>query len=434
MRLGKLPAPRVLRGAALALAIPALLLGIVSLPWRAERPEEAPRVIPSSCGPGALRAGAAEAPFDVPAGAPLAGFARFRWTSEGVRDPVGARTLVLEAPGCRLAVVSAEILIVPDSLEAAVRERVQHLGLNGLVLAATHTHASPGGYWNNVFGEHVGTAPFDPRMQEVIVAGIAESIRRAVAEVGPTELSLGRRRVEGLVRNRSGGTREGRLTVARLTRPGGEPVAELTVFAAHPTTLGKDNHRISGDWPGRFLRGGDRGLRLLLQGAIGDQSARLPDGEAMTPETYGDALSREVEAIALEHVPRPGLSFATADVVLPAPAPGALPSLLRSAARNLAYESLPDTARVFAIRLGPATLALVPAEPVADVAEAWRAEAGADVEIVSLAGGYVGYVESPDVMDARSGESVRTYYGPELAARLARGISAAARGLAGEAL
>jgi hypothetical protein len=432
--LGKLPAPRVLRGVAIALAIPALLLGIVSLPWRAERPEEAPRVTTASCGPGALRAGAAEAPFDVPADAPLAGFARLRWTSEGVRDAVGARALVLEAPGCRLAVVSAELLIVPDSLEAAVRERVQHLGLHGLVLAATHTHASPGGYWNNVFGEHVGTAPFEPRMQEVIVAAIAESIRRAVGALGPAEVSWGRRRVEALVRNRSGGPTEGRLAVVRLARPGGEPVAEVAVFAAHPTMLGRENQRISGDWPGRFVRAGDRGLRLLLQGAIGDQSTKLPDGVAWTPEAYGEALSREVEQIRFEPVPQPWLSFATADVVLPAPAPAVLPSLLRAAARNLAYESLPDTARVFAIRVGPATLALVPAEPVADVAEAWRAEAGADVEIVSLAGGYVGYVEAPDVMEERRGESVRTYYGPELAARLARGISAAAKGLAGDAL
>jgi hypothetical protein len=323
---------------------------------------------------------------------------------------------------------------VPDALEAAVRERVQHLGLNGLALAATHTHASPGGYWNNVFGEHVGTAPFDPRMQEVIVAGVADAIGRAVAALGPAELAVGRRRVDGLVRNRSGGPVEGRLLVARLSRPGGEPVAEVAVFAAHPTTLGRDNHRISGDWPGRFVRSGDRGMRLLLQGAIGDQSVRLPGDEPATPEQYAEALAREVEATRLEAVPQAGFAFATADVVLPAPSPGALPPLLRSAARNLAYESLPDTARVFAVRIGPATLALVPAEPVAEVAEAWRAEAGADVEIVSLAGGYVGYVESPAVMEERKGESVRTYYGPELAARLARGIDAAAKGLAGDAL
>jgi hypothetical protein len=417
--------PRMLRSVAMLLALPALVLGLASLPWRPERPEEPPRTSAAGCAEGRLSAGAGDAVFELPADAPIAGFARLAWTSAGVRDPVGARALVLGAPGCRLAVVSADLLLVNDALEAAVRTRVQDLGLNGLVLAATHTHAGPGGYWRNVLGERVGTAPYDPRVRDAVVTGIAEAIRRAVAALGPVELSVARGRAERLVRNRGGGAKEARLSAFRLARPGGEPVAELDVFAAHPTTLGKENRQLSADWVGRFERAGDRGLRLLLQGAVGDQSATLPDAP-MTPEAYGDALSRAVEALRFERVPHAALAFASAEVVLPAPAPGALPALLRGAVRNLTYDLLPDRARVFALRLGPTVLALVPGEPVADVAEAWRAEAGPGVEIVSLAGGYVGYVETPEQIEARRGEAVRTYFGPELAARLGRGIVAAA--------
>lgn len=429
----KLPPEVLLRYAALTLAVPALLLGIASLPWRSERPEEPPRLTRAACEAGPIVAGAGAATFELPGDAPIAGFARLRWQSKGVLDPVGVRAVVLGAPGCQLALVSAEILVVTDALDAAVRARVQDLGLHGVVLAATHTHASPGGYWDNIFGEWVGTAPYDARMEEVVTRGIADAIRRAYAAVGPAELALGRTTAGELVKNRGGGPKDARLTVVRLARPGGEPLAELAFFPAHATTLGNANRRISGDWPGRFLRAGDRGLRLFFQGALGDQSASLPDSAA-TPSLYGDAFSRRVEALPTAAVRDPALAFVTADVVLPAPEPGVLPPLLRSAARNLTYGALPAHAQLFALRLGSTVLVFVPAEPVADVAEAWRAEAGAGTEIVSLAGGYAGYVESPTAMEERTGEAARTYYGPELAARLGHAIAAAAEAVRRDAL
>ncbi|HSD18577.1 MAG TPA: neutral/alkaline non-lysosomal ceramidase N-terminal domain-containing protein [Anaeromyxobacter sp.] len=396
------------------------MLAIASLPWRPERPEEPPRVEVAPCRAGALSAGVGEAAFTLPAEAPIAGFPRLRWTSAGVRDPVGARALVLGAPGCQVAIVSAELLVVPEELEAAVRARVTDLALDGLVVGATHTHAGPGGYWENLLGERIGAAPYEPRMREAIVAGIAEAIRRAAAAVAPAEVAIARGTAGDLVRNRSGGTKDARLVGVRLARPGGEPVAELAILAAHPTTLGKKNRLISGDWPGRFLQaaGSSAGARLFFQGALGDQSVALPGGGAITPERYGDAVSHAVNALRFERLAAPALGFASGEVVLPAPAPGALPALLRAAARNVVYGALPDHARLATLRLGPAVLVFVPGEPVADVGEAWRAAAGAGAEIVSLAGGYVGYVETPDQIEARRGEAVRTYYGPELAARL----------------
>jgi neutral ceramidase len=405
------------------------VLAIASLPWRPERPETPAALVAAPCQAGPLSAGVGAAEFTLTAGAPIAGFPRLRWASEGVRDPVGARALVLGAPGCRVALVSAELLVVPAELEEAVRGRVEDLGLDGLVVAATHTHAGPGGYWQNLLGERIGAAPYEPRMREAIVAGLAEAIRRAAGAVGPAELWIARGTVEPLVRNRGGGAEEGRLLAVRLARPGGAPLAELAVLAAHPTTLGKKNRLISGDWPGRFLRdpAAGAGVRLFFQGALGDQSVTLPGGGPVAPEGYAEAVSREVNALRFERTAAPALGFATAEVSLPTLAPGALPSLFRAAAHNLAGGALPAEARVSALRLGPAVLTLVPGEPVAEVGAAWRDEAGAGVEVVSLAGGYVGYVETPEQIEARRGEAVRTYYGPELAARLGHGLVAAVK-------
>ena len=248
-------------------------------------------------------------------------------------------------------------------------------------------------------------------MREAIVAGIAEAIaeRRAC----PGEVAVERGAAEALVRNRSGGV-EGRA--ARRGAARARPAAlrsRSCVLAAHPTTLGgKKNRLISGDWPGRFARAGSgRGARLFFQGALGDQSAALPDAAGDgTQERYGEGLSRTVDPPRPERAAdRARLGFRRGP---PAPAPGALPAL-PGGARTWSTARLRRRARRRA-PARPAVLVFVPGEPVAEVGEAWRAEAGAGAEIVALAGGYVGYVERPEQIEARRG---RVRSGPLAAAR-----------------
>jgi len=409
------------------LAVAAAGLGAASLPWRAERAPAPPRVVRSASGSGPLEAGVADVPFALPAGVPIGGFARLSYGSEGIRDPVGARALVLSAPGCRVALASAEILLVPEALEEAVLARVTDLRLTGLVLGATHTHAGPGGYWEHPIGERIATGPYDARVRDAIAGAIAAAIRKAVEGLGPARVSVAEGAAEDLARSRSappGAPEEARLTVVRVDRPDGAPVAEVAVFAAHPTILGKSNRRISGDWPGRFLAEGTHGTRLFFQGALGDQSV---EASSATPEAYGAALSARVDA--LQGPPpdaAPALAYAKVEVGLPSPDPGGAPSWLRRAARNVAYDAFPATAHVEAVRIGRAVLVAVPAEPVAAVAAEWRRALPAGADLVSLAGGYLGYVEEPERRAARTGESVRTYFGPELATRLGAAVKLAA--------
>jgi hypothetical protein len=261
-----------------------------------------------------------------------------------------------------------------------------------------------------------------------VAGAIAAAIRNAAARLAPARASVAEGSAEDLARSRSadpGAPEEARLTVLRIDRPDGAPVAELAVFAAHPTILGKQNRRISGDWPGRFLADATRGTRLFFQGALGDQSV---EAFSATPEAYGDALSSRVDALrGPAPDAAPALAYAEVETGLPSPDPGGAPWWLRRAARNLAWDELPATAHVEAVRIGPAVLVAVPAEPVAAVAAAWRRALPPGADVVSLAGGYVGYVEAPERRAARTGESVRTYYGPELAGRLGEAARLAAQ-------
>ncbi len=390
-----------------------------------------PRVETAARGVGPLSAGAAAVPIALPPGVPIGGFARLSYRSEPPLQPIEARAVVLSEPGCSIALASIEILLVPEALDRAVRSRVADLGLDGVVIAATHTHAGPGGYWDRWPGERLATGPYDPAAFGAVVRAAAEAIRAAASARVPVRLSVSAGRVNGLARNRSGGPVDARLLVARAEAPGGRPIAEIAAFPAHPTILGGSNRRISGDWPGALVRLAP-GVRLFFQGAVGDQSVLFPGGQATGPEDYARALSVAIASAPGDPESSPRLGYAAAEVLLPRLDPAAAPALLRPAARTLLAGAFPERARVQAVRLGPALLLFAPGEPVAEVAAGWRARAGDGAEVISLAGGYLGYVETPEKIRAGVGEARHALYAADLAERLGAGALAAARAADGQ--
>jgi hypothetical protein len=331
-----------------------------------------------------------------------------------------------------VALVSLEVLLIPGALEAAVQSRVAGLGLDAVVVGATHTHAGPGGYWDAWAGEVAATGPYDPAALERLADAVAGTIRDAHAARGPATVAVGRGRAPELVRNRTGAAVDGRLLSLRVARPDGAPVAELISFGSHPTLLGARNRLISGDWVGRLLANGRRGTRLFFQGAGGDQSVRSPAAGGDPLEAYARALGGAIDQLPLHRLDQaPALSVATATVTLPPTGPGAIPAFLRPAAATLLGGMLPAAASVTAVRVGGLLLLFTPSEPVEAVGRRWRERAGAEAEVLGLSGDYVGYVETAARFQAGAGEAQRSYYGPELAERLEAAVVAAAERVGG---
>jgi hypothetical protein len=102
----------------------------------------------------------------APEGAPLAGYADRGPGNhhQGQLAPVEARALVVAGAGGRprVGLVSLDILIATPSLRDAIRERVAPLDLDGLIVAATHTHSGPGGYFASRISEAVSVGWHDP--------------------------------------------------------------------------------------------------------------------------------------------------------------------------------------------------------------------------------------------------------------------------------
>lgn len=402
------------------LLLAALAIALGSLAWRPARRSGPTQVSLVAAGEGQLEAGAAALPMQPLEGTPIAGFPRLDWHSEGEREPVMLRALYLSQPGVRVALVSAEVLLVTSELTRAVKARVRDLDLDQVVIAATHTHAGPGGWWRDPLAERVALGPYDEARFEHLVERISRSIRDAVEARQPAAIASGQTRAARLVRNRAGtsGLVDARLVSIRVIGVSGDDLARIVVFPSHPTMLGSRNVKLSGDWPGALARKGSVPM-LFFQGASGDQSTRTLKGKDRDPEAYAKRVATELAMIRHgEPDPTPELAVAVARAVLPPPALGASPPLLRRVSRNLLYDLFPDRAEVTALRLGSLTLVAVPAEPVASVGQQWRDRAGEGTEIISLAGDYLGYVETPEQMERAAGETPRTYFGPELEKRL----------------
>ena len=201
--------------------------------------------------------------------------------SIGIHTRLLARAIVLQKGGAKYALVQADLGGLPYELVQEVASRIRSTGITAdrILLSATHTHSSVGAIWpadNNGYA-FVGGDAFDPRVFEATARGIAEAVMAADANAAPARVGIGVDRADGASSNRSleafkrnkdipqGDTPEAEearraasvdptVTVLRVDRPDGTPVALWSNFAVHPTSFGDGNRLFSGDNAGIAAR------------------------------------------------------------------------------------------------------------------------------------------------------------------------------------
>ncbi len=404
------------------------LLLVLAASWDvcASRPVGAPQLQLRAHAEGPLLAGAASRPLAVPLPSAVAGYGVPRATAQAVAFPVRARALVLEAGRVRVGVVTLDVLVGDASLDGAIREAARALGLTDVWVAVTHTHSGPGGYAKNPVAQLAGTGLLHARAREAVVAAAAGALRDADQARQPVSLRFGESSVPELV-----GAREAPSDVdARLSRlvflGNAGPVAQLLVFACHPTLVPRPPAGLDPDWPGRLAEMEDargQGVTLVLQGAVGNASPALHGEPAGRLDAFVAGLASATDAVPLSAAAS-GLGLARVSVGLPGPDAGRLvPRLLRPLANNTLCAAAPAEATVALLRVGPLVLLGVPAEPSAAAGRVLEEAAGAR-RVVSLVDGYLGYVETPQHLAHGQGEAERQLLGEGFLDALARAASA----------
>ena len=382
--------------------------------------------LPEVKGQGPLEAGAGRARIQVALPVTRTGYGPMEPRAERQVAPLSARALAVGAGGVRVVVVTLDLLTMPESLAAEVTREVEGLGAGAVLVAATHPHSSVGGYDDRKEMGFAGVGWPDAAVRGAVVGAAKEAAKQALGSMARVRISVGSAEAPELVASRAEGeAADGRLMRVRVESEAGQRVAEVLVFAAHPTLQPRRDGVLSPDYPAAVseaLEASGGGVVLTLVGSGGNATAKVPGEPAPEArvEAFARALAGRAGQVALGPAAGEGVVRAAA-AAMPLPHPDAsrlVDGWLRAPTEN-ALCGMAREAMVARWTLGPVTLVAVPGEITAPAGA--RVERAARAErVVSLANGYVGYVDTEDQVRARGGESRRQYFPPELLNALER--------------
>lgn len=395
---------------------------LASWPWcNALTPTE-PAVLSTSVSTEGLRAGAARVELEPPWPVTVAGYAPPHPEASSWRKPIAARALVLSAGEVQVALVLVDVLLVTDELTTTVRAQT---GIDATWLIATHAHSSIGGFDRRWLGQVSALGSFSTPAEEAIAKAAIEAVRQAQRSLAPARAELGTLDDSHLSAPRSGSNVDRRLTRVRIV--GDKPIAQLVMLAAHPTLAPRKRPQLDPDYPGALadaLETHGDGVTLVLQTAGGNAATDQRDGE--TADAFGERAAALVAELATSATESKALAHVRVSVTLPSTDSSRLvPGLFVTPSNNALCTASPPTAELDVLELGGLTLFAVPGEPSWAAGVDFEKLAAGPARVVSLANGYLGYVETADAVDAREGESKRQYYDRALKSRLQAGLSSA---------
>jgi len=408
-----------------------------------------------------LEAGAARVSLSVPAGAPLAGygtaarrlllpdvFGRHAHTfwfkpSQGERDALAARALVLQFGGRRVAWVAVDLLAVDQTFTADVGRRLRAAGVPPLtlVLSASHTHSGPGAYVDSALFGWLALDRLDGAIRAALLDAVVAAVRQADEARRPARVASGSVATPPLTTSRLGQALDPELLVLRVTSAGGAPIAMVWNYAIHGTMLGPRNLRLSADVMGEASRRLEQALGapvLFVNGAVGDVSPARHGEREMT--TLGAELAGLARAgwTQAEPIGTPTLAVAELSAALPPPRVSAHNCLGGWAPRALTLplgSALPRETTLTAVVVGAVGWVTFPGELQTSLGRGIKNAGGARLRHTIVAGvtnDYLGYFVAAADYDRPGYVTCASVYGPSAGTCLAEAaaglLDRAARG------
>lgn len=200
-----------------------------------------------------------------------------------VHDSIYVRAMVIENGAARVAVVAADLLIIPPTVTRVLEEKLHTIGfsLENTYLGATHSHNSIG-HWGEGATRFIYGA-YEDSVVQFIADGIVRSIGMAMNNVLPATLRHGAMAVSGAVQNRliDHGNEDPFLRVIEVERSDSSKLVMLS-YTAHATCLSQRTLELSRDYPGMLVdalesRGYD--FAMFLAGAVGSHTGSAPSDD-----------------------------------------------------------------------------------------------------------------------------------------------------------
>lgn len=248
----------------------------------------------------------------------MSGYASRNHPSEGVRQPLWARALAIEAPtGGRVVIVTTDLVGLPAEVSDEVAQRARRqfgIERSRLLLNSSHTHTGPV-VWPALSTMFDGSPAEEAKLREyaaLLVDDLVSVIGKAIADLSPAEIAYGFGEA-GFAINRREPTANGvkiglnpsgpgdhQVPVLKVSAPDGRVRAVLFAYACHNTTLGGDFYQITGDYAGfaeaRLETDYPGATALFMELCGGDQNPN-PRNTLVLAEQHGEALAAEVRRV-----------------------------------------------------------------------------------------------------------------------------------------
>jgi len=221
-----------------------------------------------------------------PIGLRLSGFGERTHGAEGILNQLYANILVLGDGLTKVAIVTLDLSGVDKILTTAVRNTVKQktdIPYDSIMLIASHTHSGPESWRTGDMGKisrPVDLTPDEIAYRNVLPGLIANGIVWANQALEPVKLGVKQSELLGLGSNRIDASRyvDNTVTVFRVDRLSGEPLALLAQYTCHPTILNFTNYLYSGDFISYYQEAVEKVfpscVAMFAQGCAGDVSTR----------------------------------------------------------------------------------------------------------------------------------------------------------------
>jgi hypothetical protein len=266
----------------------------------------------------ALEVGVATVDITPPLGMPMRGYASRKELSNGIWDPLYAKSIVFDDGNKRVCLVVLDLISPPPK---EVRERIRQkaekeLQISTILFLAVHTHAGPDLKPDLPSKENPWLPTLERNIYEVINnAASSKSPVTVETGYGSADISYDRRVVnpDGTVKmlwsnpdRKENNPVDQTVGIVGLKGTDGKWVAILVHYACHPVVFEGSNLKYSAEFPGvmcNYVEERLGGTCLYLQGACGEINPYDRPKES-NHDTYtklkqtGIALGKEVVRIA----------------------------------------------------------------------------------------------------------------------------------------
>jgi len=337
-----------------------------------------------------------------------------------VHDSIFVRTMVIDNGVRQVAMVSADLLIIPPTVTSVLQDKLPQNGypFEDVYLGATHSHNSIGSWGEGVTEFLYG--PYEDSIVQFIADKIILSIQEASANKKNASIKFGVIPVANAVENRliDNGPMDSLMRVLEIHREDSTKLLFMS-YTAHATCLYSKDLELSRDYPGVLVDQMEQSgytFAMFMAGAVGSHGCNPPEYGWSCTTWMSEQIQQAFENHKHELLPLSDSTLSMVRVPLLLPKSQAKISegwRVRSWLFRAAFHEYP--VYLSALQLGDVVLLGTPCDYSGEfnhTLDSYAGQRNLHATVTSFNGGYIGYVTPSQYFDVDHYETrLMNWYG-----------------------